>query len=141
MFANPMKREKKHIILKYPILVKGVVDDLSDDIRFVRDYANKVNILFETRLYDPRKISEDCNFVERLPAFHIYVKNGYSKTFYLNTRPTQIIDEIVEEYKKKKAAKIRQSDYLRGFFANMLKSMRDFFRKSVMERNAVREWN
>jgi hypothetical protein len=89
---------------KYPIAVKCVVASLSEknsEILKIRDFANDMNINFVMREYNSKKFSDDRHRITRLPAFHIYVNRGYRNTFYLNTRPCQIIKQIVEEEGKK----------------------------------------
>ena len=48
---------------------------------------------------------EDCEYVERLPAFHIYYEDEWAMTFYegneLESRLQQIIEEVKIEKKKK----------------------------------------
>jgi hypothetical protein len=89
---------------KYPITVKCVVSSLSEknsEILKIRDFANDMNINFVMREYNSKKFSDDRHRITRLPAFHIYVNRGYRNTFYLNSHPYQIIQQIVEEEGKK----------------------------------------
>lgn len=100
---NPLVKipEVKEPPQKYPITVKCVVESLSEkipDILKIRDFAHSMNINFTSREYNSRKYSDDRDNITRIPAFHIYTNGGYKKTFYLNTRPYQIIQEIVQEY-------------------------------------------
>jgi len=48
---------------------------------------------------------EDCEYVERLPAFHIYYEEEWAMTFYngdeLESRLQQIIEEVKIQKKKK----------------------------------------
>ncbi len=108
--ANPLVKtqELKEPPPKYPITVKCVVASLSEkipDILKIRDFAHSMNINFMTREYNSTKYSDDRHSVTRLPAFHIYLHNGYQTTFYLNTRPYQIIQEIVQKYEEAKERK------------------------------------
>jgi hypothetical protein len=121
---------------KYPITVKCVVDCLSDknkDIIKIRDYAHGENINFITREYNSSKYTDDRMVITRLPAFHIYVNSCYSTTFYLNTRPYQIIEETVAAYKDKLEKKrLRKSKTWLVYLRALLKKV--FHRKTAMER-------
>lgn len=87
-----------------PIHVTCILDEHSDYndpvLHKIRDHCNKNSVLFTSRIYDSYKYSCDRDFIERLPAFHIYIKRTYIKTYYPNTRPLQHIDETIELYKK-----------------------------------------
>ena len=88
-----------------PVHVTCVLDDYSDysdpTIHSIRDHCKSKSVLFTTRIYDSDKYSCDRYFMERLPAFHIYIKKAYIKTYYPNTRPLQNVDEAVETYMKR----------------------------------------
>jgi hypothetical protein len=97
---NPLHNEKpKPKKLSYPVKFVCVVDDLSEEaplLNDIRDYANSLGAIFTTRLYNSRKYSDDCDRIERLPAFHAYVNGGYNRTFYANTRPFQHVEECIQ---------------------------------------------
>lgn len=153
---NPLVRVPEIIVPppKYPITVKCIVDSLSDKIPDnlkIRDFAHSLNIIFITREYNSRKYSEDRDYVTRLPAFHIYVNSCYRNTFFLNTRPYQIIQEIVQEYEAAQERKrIRRT--WRAFYTELREYLKAAFkRKTAMEkyqeeqdyqkeRRRVREW-
>ena len=119
---------------KYPITVKCVVDCLSDknkEIIKIRDYAHGENVNFITREYNSSKYSEDRMVITRLPAFHIYVNSCYRTTFYVNTRPYQIIEETVTEYKDAQEKKRLRKSWL-VYLRALLKKV--FHRKTAMER-------
>ena len=112
---NPLvKTQELAVPQKYPITVKCVVSSLSEkipDILKIRDFAHSMNINFMTREYNSRKYSDDRDHITRLPAFHIYLHSGYQNTFYLNTRPYQIIQEIVQEYQAKRIRRTWRTFY------------------------------
>ena len=88
-----------------PIHICCVLDEYSDFndpvIHQIRDHCNKNNVLFTTRIYDSSKYNHDRDYIEWLPALHIYIKKIYQKTYYPNTRPIQHINEAIELYKKR----------------------------------------
>jgi hypothetical protein len=87
---------------RYPIIVTCIVEHMDDsnmpEIRAIRDHVNASNAFFITRVYNPEGYSDDCNYVKSLPAFHVHIKRGYATTFYLNTRPLQVVNESIQEY-------------------------------------------
>jgi len=91
--------------IQYPIKIYCIVDDLSDAsrdtlIRKIKEHALQSKVIFTTRLYDSTKYSNDRDVITRLPAFHVYIKKGYNRTFYANTRPLDHINECVALYLK-----------------------------------------
>jgi hypothetical protein len=91
--------------IQYPIKIYCIVDDLSDAsrdtlIRQIKEHALQSKVIFTTRLYDSTKYSNDRDVITRLPAFHVYIKKGYNRTFYANTRPLDHINECVGLYLK-----------------------------------------
>jgi len=99
--------------VQYPIKIYCIVDDLSDAsrdtlIRKIKEHALQSNLIFTTRLYDSRKYSNDRDVITRLPAFHVYIHKGYNRTFYVNTRPLDHINECVALYLKQEDEKIQR---------------------------------
>lgn len=135
---NPIKRQVQKRV-PYPITVKCVVKDLADTdnkaTHIIRDFSISQNIVFETRVYNSYSFSEDRYMIERLPAFHVYQHGKYRRTFYLNTRPFQHIQECIDEYKDELEQKQRRRDFWKNLIPNMIKRIRKaFHRKTRMER-------
>ena len=86
---------------KLEIRVVCVVNDYSDAnnpiIHRVRDHTNKSGGTFEVRMYDYIRKEDDCQFITHLPAFHMYNKRAYLKTFYPNTKPLKEIDAVMKK--------------------------------------------
>ena len=137
--ANPLVKTQELVApqLKYPIIVKCVVDSLSEkipDILKIRDFAHSMNINFMTREYNSRKYSEDRDYITRLPAFHIYFNGGYRNTFFLNTRPYQIIQELVQEYQEAQERKRVRRTWI-TFYTEIRAYLKAAFkRKTAMEK-------
>jgi hypothetical protein len=137
--------EKEYI----PIKVVCIVSDLSNfnDIvlKNIRDYCNGSYITFSTRIYNSFSYSEDMNFIERLPAFHIYFNNCYIKTFYPNTRPIQHIEESVNEWKMKKEkrrlAREKWITRLKEFFKLFIPTRRKSLMEKIQENERERKVN
>ena len=130
LMNNPLRElMKKSEKIIHPITVRCVVDDLSKiskDIQDIRDYCHDLNIVFITREFDSAKYSDDRYRIERLPAFHIYVNKCYNKTFYPNTRPYQIIEEIVEKYIKRLEEDENNKKEISNFFSKTVNSIKKF---------------
>jgi hypothetical protein len=139
---NPIQKTvniAKPLRVLHPITVKCIVDELSDrdaTVQKIREYAQSLNIIFITREYDSIKYSEDRDFVQRLPAFHIYEKKCYRKTFYPNTRPYQIIQDTVNQYLEKLKKRENRKTW-KTFFQECIQTLKKVFhRKTALERYA-----
>jgi hypothetical protein len=133
MFANPVQETKEAQAaaamaeerVKYPIRICCVLRDhaqYGDElIKSIRDHTVEKGAMFMTRIYDSKKYSEDCNFIERLPALHIYKERSYIKTFYPNTRPLQHVNETVEEYLRVLESRRLKKDKWNKMFKKVLK--------------------
>jgi hypothetical protein len=136
---NPLAKipELKEQPSKYPITVKCVVSSLSEkipDILKIREFAQSMNINFTTREYNSKKYSDDRDYILVLPAFHIYMNNGYRNTFYLTTRPYQIIQEIVQEYEEAQERRRRRRTW-HTFYTELRAYLKAAFkRKTAMEK-------
>ena len=83
-------------------VVKYIWDDgEAEEIQQIKDFCESKEITSYTREYNPHTVPDDRHFVERLPAFHIYVKSGYTNTFYLDTHPKHVIRETVQQFMDK----------------------------------------
>ena len=130
---NPVQKEVAvSEKISYPIRVICVLDSLSHgnkEIQSIREYTQKLGLTFVTREYDHRTYSEDCNFIERLPAFHIYTKTSYRKTFYINSNPYNVIHETLNLYIDKIERK--QKKPWKGFLKRCVVSVKKFFHKKT----------
>lgn len=139
---NPIQKTvniAKPLRVLHPITVKCIVDELSDrdaTVQKIREYAQSLNIIFITREYDSIKYSEDRDFVQRLPAFHIYEKKCYRNTFYPNTRPYQIIQDTVNQYLEKLKKRENRKTW-KTFFQECIQTLKKVFHiKTTLERYA-----
>jgi len=140
---NPIQRPKRTRPTPYPIIVKCIVDDLADynnkTIHKIRDFAITENVLFETRIYNSYRYSEDRFEIRELPAFHIYTNGIYQRTFYMNTRPLQHIQECIAGYKDYVERKRQQRDFWTNIIPRTLNAIakavrKAFHRKTRLER-------
>ena len=68
------------------VLVVKNEDDIAISYN-IRRFCKEQNIIFICRAYDSRKIYEDRNFIESLPAIHMYEQTHYLKTIHMNMDP------------------------------------------------------
>ena len=59
----------------------------TDTLLHIKDHCDLLNIPFYTRAYDSIKFSEDRKYIQKLPAFHIFVKGLHKDTFYTDSSP------------------------------------------------------
>ena len=69
----------------------------------VKDHCDLLNISFNTRAFDSIKFSEDRKYIEKLPAFHIFVKGLHKDTFYTDSSPKLKIRKVYDICKEKAA--------------------------------------
>lgn len=89
-----------------PIVVACVVENAAaaaaaESLQQIKEFCESKELTFYTREYNPNVISDDRHFIEKLPAFHIYVKSSYTNTFYMDTHPRHVIRETIEQYLEK----------------------------------------
>ena len=133
--TKPIKKEP------YPITVYCVVDDLStknEDILIIKEYVHSLNLNFTTREFNSYKYSDDMYYISRLPAFHIYERSNYVNTFYINTRPFQIIQETLDTYKEHIRAKEMSYQRWKCFFISLT---RNFKKVKPTHKSILPEWS
>jgi hypothetical protein len=97
----------------------------------VEHFCKAHNIVYMTRQYDTREYSEDCEHIQRLPAFHIYeIQNYvYLSTFYPTDSPLEYIKQQLDAYKARETAKKRQREVWQrrlGFLWKPIQQFRSF---------------
>ena len=142
-YINPSHKEPVALKekVRYPIAVACVLDQLSDYdnplIHQIRDYCINESILFTTRVYNSQAFAVDKDMIERLPAFHMYVKGSYMKTFYPVGRPFQHIDETIQTYIQRQEAKAQRKIFWKTAFSRMT----TFFKKLLHRKTRMERYN
>lgn len=77
----------------------------TEALLLIKDHCDLLNISFYTRAFDSIKFSEDRKYIQKLPAFHIFVKGLHKDTFYTDSAPKLKIRSVYDEYKAKANAK------------------------------------
>lgn len=99
----------------------------------VKQHCDLLNISFYTRAYDSIKFSEDRKYIQKLPAFHIFVKGLHKDTFYTDSAPKLMIRSVYDKYKAKAAAKAATKRWSFNFPSF------SFFAKKPLQK--LTEWN
>ena len=113
------------------IRVIGVLENLSDEnkVNRIKKFCLEKKLQFSTRLFNRNK-SEDATQITKLPAFHIYVKNGYTSTFYLDSRAYKHIKDGIELFTKKEAQREKRLAAWVNLYHSFKKSINRIFNKS-----------
>jgi len=91
-------------------VVRNIDEPLSSNIQEIKKFCLELNLFFETREFDSWKFRHDRDQIERLPAFHIYMRSTYERTFYPDTRPYQHITEVKAIYVKGLEKRTKRGD-------------------------------
>ena len=78
----------------------------TDALLLIKEYCDLLNIPFYTRSFDSIRFSEDRKYIQKLPAFHIFVKGLHKDTFYTDSAPKLMIRSVYDKCKAKVAAKV-----------------------------------
>lgn len=134
---NPMQKAPVKPVQRewLPICVKCVLDEFEDyndvNIHSIRDYCHKLNVMFDTRLYDSDKYNDDRDLIQRLPAYHVYINKRIFRTFYPNTRPYQHIQESIQYYKDGIEARKRRRHRFQSFIASIIAMFRNLGKRKT----------
>ena len=97
MYTNPIHINKSNKFDNYIVTLvvrvfegKQTIDSFQD----IQELCNQNKIGFVGREYDSRNYEEDCEYITRLPAFHIYdgKYNKWVGTFYEGQNPIEMIE-------------------------------------------------
>ena len=107
----------------------------------IRTFCEDNHVVFMARVYQPRKYDEDSEFIERLPAFHIYLdRNLYHDTYYQGTHElTQVVMRFMDEYDQKIIKAREKAEERAAYWNGVVAGFRDLFRKKTrMEKVAAK---
>lgn len=136
MQSNPVIEEQQRAVrearekeaFRHNFIVTFVVAAIEDiprepSFRIVKRFCDENHVAFSAREYNTVKYDEDCHYIAKLPAFHIYGKKHRElwNTTYPDDNPIQKIqDEIVRwrrEQEKKRARKEAWEKKVSGLIA------------------------
>jgi len=94
-----------HLNKMYPIRIDYIFQhdhDSKDPIfRKIQEYCELFNIQIIVRQFNPRFIEEDREYIQRLPAFHMYENDVYADTFYTDDKPILHIRTVYDKFELK----------------------------------------
>ena len=61
-------------------VIHPVKDQVAPALDKILTYCEENSIPFAVRTFNPRKYSDDCTFIEKLPSIHIYKGSAYTNT-------------------------------------------------------------
>jgi hypothetical protein len=105
----------------------------------IKAFCEENHVVFMARLYQPRKYDEDSEFIERLPAFHVYLdRNLYHDTFYQGMHEmSQVIQRFMHEYDEKLIKAREKAEQRAAYWNGVVASFKELFRKKTrMEKMA-----
>jgi len=118
-----------------PVHICCVLDDYSDFndpvLHEIRDHCAKNSVLFTTRLYDSYKYNCDRDYIERLPALHVFTRRLYMETYYPNTRPIQHVDDAIKAYATQLETRRLKKQYWRKQFTSLIQWFRSLLKKKT----------
>jgi len=88
---------------------KPLKEEVFDSVRI---FCATHRIEFGIRMFNSEAFWQDRECLTRLPAFHIYYKDEYEKSFYCEDDPASIIQEVLREiYGSKNVVQKRKTSF------------------------------
>jgi hypothetical protein len=100
---SPTKGCMTDLQIKVTCVLRHEDEYPTEALLLIKDHCDLLNIPFYTRAYDSIRFSEDRKYIQKLPAFHIFVKGLHRDTFYTDSSPKLKIRNIYDKYKAKAA--------------------------------------
>lgn len=98
MALNPLF-DNRFLIGKYKVRITLVYDWGHDcnfaEYRPIKDFCEKNNISFGARGFDTYRYFEDREYVQKLPAFQVYVLEEYERTIYPGADSLQELQAVI----------------------------------------------
>lgn len=137
------KREKEEF--RYDLKVNFILKDtefINDFAAFhlVKKFCSENNIVFSAREYNSYAYKEDRDYVEKLPAFHLFTRKNsdYISTFYANDNPIQKIQSEIVKIKEENEKKLRKKELWDKKVANLISFFEHIcFKKPVLKEKIV----
>ena len=135
MFTNIIYPKSKQKTKSSPkvysdIFIECIVYELSDfdDIlKNIRNQCQALNLIFMTRKFNSTKYSIDRNYITKLPAFHIHIKDQYRNTFFLNPDPINLIKMEMSLYADKLKEQKRLIEERNKYFSDLWNGFMSYF--------------
>ena len=97
------QQEKEIKVASHLLEVECVYSEgkvLRDEVfDIVRIFCAEHRIAFSLRPFNSDAFAQDREYITKLPAFHIYYKDEYEKSFYPGDNPATRIQQVLHEMK------------------------------------------
>ena len=70
-------------------------------IKLMKEFCEKVKFKFKSRDYDADTYFNDREYIERLPAYHLYINNVHETTFYPGKHIYKEIEDTISDYQSR----------------------------------------
>jgi len=139
LHVKPKPKPKEYLPIEIKCILYDLSDSNDDQIRNLRDYCHLKNLIFSTRRYNSSKYSDDRNYITKLPAFHVYMKDAYQNTFYLNAREINEVNIIIRLYNEKLERKRKRKEEWNKFYEQIYNLFSIRYNRSLLERTKDNE--
>lgn len=132
------QERKRSESFRFPIRIHYVYpfhdrpDPNNRDVAMIRDFCRRNNIHFLARAYDMEKYKEDCDSIERLPAYQIYYKYDWDSVCYYPLSAVSIVKKLIVEHEEKQR-RIQDWGKKRNRVVEFFRNL--FRRQPLMERS------
>ena len=88
----------------------------SSKYMFIKQFCEENKISFILRNYNSVEFQDDCDYISKLPAFHLYFqKKGYINTFHLSDDVIRQVEHDINNIKIEEEKKKLRKDWYRSF--------------------------
>jgi hypothetical protein len=103
-----MKRQSLHKVFTVHFVVRNTEDIFEfSTFRDLQTFCKEQHVQLVARAFNSREYIDDRDYVEQLPAFHLYKGDEHLNTFYLTGNPLFEIRRELQVYKEKQMMKKR----------------------------------
>lgn len=121
MIENPCAKPAPETRVKdedwYPFGVACIVPQIDEvfehpAVEIIKSFCRDNKVAFSAREYDAHRYVEDCDYISRMPAFHIYdrSRNLYRGTFFTDNNPIQKIQDEIVFWRRQQERKRQRRD-------------------------------
>lgn len=117
--AEDARRERsEREAFHYPFCVCAIFYNQTaaeqDMIITIKKWCQENKVPFKAREYDAVRYDEDCHYVARFPAYHIYWNRHHYKTYHWDDKPVHGIMATILEWKAEQEKKRQREEKMRA---------------------------
>jgi len=139
LHIKPKPKPKEYLPIEIKCILYDLSDSNDDQIRNLRDYCHLKNVIFSTRRYNSNKYSDDRHYITKLPALHVYMRDAYQNTFYLNASEINEVNIIIRLYNEKLERKRKRKEEWDKFYEQIYNLFSIRYNRSLLERTKDNE--